>query len=267
MTNHVCKGLRIGLLASMAGLPAATCEADNVDTQLVILVDAQTYSQSDFNLILDSVAKSFEKTDFQTAVMQGMYGKMASSVMLYNLPGQQVALNWTELTTQQDFLNFASSVRSIAYPNTGGNVSYASAISAAAAHISSSSSQGTTQQITLIDDATGFWQVDPTGTKAARDAAIASGVDIINAIVFDAAYQESAVNSYYATNIVSPNSSVTVLSTPQGGPKSAADLGLVSDSISGSVTGPAIAAVPEPAAAGLALLGSLLGITRRRRKD
>lgn len=262
-------GTRLSLpVLAAAGLSFLTCQAGNVDTELVILVDAQTYSQSDFDLILESVARSFEAPDFYTAVMHGTYGKIASSVLLYNMPGEQVGVSWTELTTQQDFFNFAQSVRSIAYPNAGGNVSYASALTTAAAHFNSSPSVGTVQQITLIDDATGFWTVNPAATRAARDSALASGVDVINAMVFDAAYQEATITNYYNANIVSPNGSVSVISTPQGGPKSGADVSLVNHATHVSMAGPTLQSVPEPSSSLLlAFAGSLLVTLRRRAKD
>ena len=256
-------------IAAVGVLSSKPARAGNVDTELLILVDAQTYSQSDFNLILDNVAKSFERPDFFTAVTQGgVYGKIASSVMLYNLPNNPVAITWRELTTQQDFFNFATSVRSIAYPNTGGNVSYAAALNSAASHIAASPSNGSVQQITIIDDGTGFYQADPTGTQAARNAALASGVDVINAVVFDGAWQEAAIDSYYQANIVSPGASVSVISSPQGGPKPNADLTLISTAVQTSVTAPAVQfaqAVPEPTTPIALGLAGILAATRRRR--
>lgn len=259
-------GLRRLLSTALAGsFLCGFARAGNVDTELVILVDAQTYSQSDFNLILEGVASSFEQPDFYAAATAGGFGKIASSVMLFNVPGEQVGVSWAELTTQQDFFNFAQSVRNIAYPNTGGNVSYASALTSAANHFNASPSVGTVQQITLIDDATGFWQVNPGATLAARDAALASGVDVINAMVFDAAYQETTVTNYYNANIVSPNGSVAVVSTPQGGPKSNAEIALATQAINATVAGPSLQAVPEPGSSLLLVLGGslLLGLRRR----
>jgi hypothetical protein len=263
MLRRACLG---ACALAAAGSLTAPARAGDVDTELLILVDAQTYSQSDFNLILESVAQSFEQPDFFSAVTQGgIYGKIASSVMLYNLPTNPVAISWTELTTQQDFFNFANSVRSIAYPNVGWGVSYAAALNSATAHFANSTSDGLVQQITLIDDGTGFYQADPAGTQAARNAAFAAGVDVINAIVFDAAWQESAVTSYYESNIASPGGSVTVVSTPQGGPKSPTELGAITGAVHSGVAGPTLQAVPEPRAALIGGIAALVLLTRRRR--
>ncbi len=255
------------LLLGLSALAMVPCAATAVDTELVLLVDAQTYSQSDFTLILESIASTFEQQAFQDAVLGGSTGKLAASVMLFNSPGEQVALNWTELTSTLQLQNFANSVRSISYPNAGGNVSYASALTSAAAQLDNNSFTGSNRQITLIDDGTGFYAAGPSATQAARNAALATSADVINAIVFDAQYSEAAVTSYYNANIVSPGGTLAVVSTPQGGPKNTAQINAVIAAVAGTVGSPtatATAAIPEPSALSLLGLGSLLILRRRR---
>ncbi|RYD21218.1 MAG: DUF1194 domain-containing protein [Verrucomicrobiaceae bacterium] len=258
------------VLSALAGLIMSTapCTGAAVDTELVLLVDAQTYSQSDFTLILESIAKSFEQQAFQEAVLGGTLGKMAASVILFNAPGEQVRVPWIQLSSTLDLNNFAQSVRSISYPNAGGNISYSSAINTAASQLASNQFQGSTRQITLIDDATGFWAADPAGTLAARNAALATSADVINAIVFDAQYSESAVNSFYGNNVVSPGTgNLAVVSTPQGGNKSLAQIQSVITSVVGTVSQPTVvatASVPESSSLILLGLGSFVAFRRRR---
>lgn len=135
------------------------------------------------------------------------------------------------------------------------------------ASIANSAFTGTQSQITMIDDGTGFYKVVPGQTKKARNAALASGVDVINAVVFDAQYQVSTVEDYYEKNIVSSASNLAVLATPQGGSKSAAELSAISDALEVAITSQTIAAapVPEPSSALLLSLG-LFGLASRRRR-
>ncbi len=260
----------MAFLAMLSGFAILPCSAIAVDTELVLMVDAQTYSQSDFDLILDSVARSFENQTFQNAVLNGQTGKMAASVFLFNMPGEQVGIPWMELSSAQDMNFFAQNIRSILYPNSGGNVNYATAISTGASQLNGNNFTGTNRQITLIDDATGFWPADPIGTRFARDAALASGVDVINAIAFDAQYNELAVSEFYNNNFVSPGSQTAVVSTPQGGSKSSSQINTVITAVTGTVSSPTIAAtgsitaVPEPSALAMAGLSSLLVLRRRR---
>lgn len=256
-----------GVMAVAVAMLGAPCKAAAVDTELVLLVDAQTYSQSDFTLILESIASSFQQQAFQDAVLHGSLGKIAASVILFNTPGEQIGIPWIELSSTLDLNNFAQSVRAIGYPNAGGNVSYSGAISTAAAQLASNQFTGTTRQITMIDDGTGFWEAGAAATLAARDAALATSADVINAIVFDAQYRESAVQAFYNTNIVSPGSSVAVVSTPQGGTKTAGQIQSVIASVVGTVSQPTVAAtaaIPESSSLVLLGLGSLVAFRRRR---
>lgn len=259
-------------IVSSCFLFSTTLEAATaVDTELVIMVDAQTSSVSDFDLIIESAARLFERPSLQDAVMNGLTGKMAASVMLFNAPGESMQVSWTELSSVSDFQNFASSVRLISYPNAGGNVNYATAISTGSAQLAGNAFTGTNRQITIIDDATGFYAANATGTKAARDAALASNVDVINAIAFDAQYTETAINNFYTTNVVGGGGTVAVVSTPQGGQKSAQQIALVETGIVGTATSPTAVAtaayletVPEPSVLLLSGLGAVFLLRRRR---
>lgn len=241
--------------------------AVNVDREILILVDAQTSSSSDFDLIMEGVATSFENQSFLTAVANGAYGSIASSLIFFNAGGEQTALPWIQLSSAADLQSYATAIRSLVQPSTGGNVNYASAISTAAASIASSAFTGTQSQITIIDDGTGFYKAVPGQTKKARNAALASGVDVINAVVFDAQYQVAAVEDYYEKNIVDSASSLTVVASAQGGAKSAAENAAISNALVQAVTSQTIAAapVPEPTASLLLSLG-LLGLLARRKR-
>lgn len=254
--------LSLSLLASFQ-----SAQAINVDREILILVDAQTSSSGDFDLILEGVATSFENQSFLSAVSNGAYGSIASSLIFFNAGGEQVALPWMQLSSAADLQNYATAVRNLVQPNGGGNVSYASAIATGAASIANSVFTGTQSQITIVDDGTGFYKVVPGQTKKARNAALASGVDVINAVVFDAQYQVSAVEDYYQKNIVDSASSLTVVASAQGGAKSAAETAAISDALVQAVTSQTIDAAPVPEPTGSLLLSlGLLGLLARRKR-
>lgn len=266
---------RLSALVSLcATLTATQAHAINVDTELVLLVDAQTFNQSDFDLILDGVAQSFEQQTFIDSVAAGPFGRIAATVVLFNSNnGETIGIPWMELSSPADLQNFATSVRNLPNPTPFGNVSYAGAISTGAAQIASSAFDGTLRQLTLIDDGTGFFEANPTGTRAARDTALASSVDVINAVVFDAAFRVDAVETFYNDNIVGgPGGSVTVVESPQGGPKSAAFTAEIGASIVSAATTPTVDAaavsanaIPEPSSVFLVVTAGLGILAHRRR--
>ena len=256
-----------GLVLSAQGLVA-----QSVDREIAILVEGRTSESSDFDLILESVALSFESQEFLSAVAAGPIGSIAASVIFYNAgnSGEQVALDWMNLTTAQELQNFATAIRGLTQPTGGGNVNYATAISTAAASIASSTFTGTESQITLIDDGTGFFAANPAATSQASANALASGVDVINAVVFDTAFASDRIEDYYRTNIVSSPDGIVTVESPQGGPKSELDLSLIGDSIVTAVTSDTIdsselAAVPEPSQVLLLAIGMLTVVSRRSR--
>ena len=260
----------LALLFLVGALFSAKTQAMNVDTELVILVDAQTFSQSDFDLILDGVAQSFESQSFIDDVAAGAEGRIAASVILFNSNNSQtVGIPWMALSSASDLQNFATSVRNLANPTPFGNVSYAGAISSGAAQIASSVYQGAVTQLTIIDDGTGFFSANPIATRAARDAALVSSVDIINGVIFDVAFQVGLAESYYNDNVVGggPQGTIEAIGSPQGGPKSAAEIAAIETAIANQITfatSSTLSNVPEPSSLVLCLVGLGFLATRRR---
>ena len=252
---------------------SAPSQAVQVDSELVILVDAQTFSQSDFDFILNGVAESFEQQSFIDSVVSGPFGSIAASVVLFNSNnGETVGLPWMQLSSASDLQNFADSVRNVANSTPFGQVSYAGAIATGAAQLASSVYEGAVRQLTIVDDGTGFFQANPNATRNARDAALASSADVINGVIFDVAFQEQTAANYYNNYVVGGGGGVEVIGSPQGGPKSVEFTTAIASAITAQVSEPTIvaaeeaaaAAVPEPSTLVL-LFGSLTFLVRRKR--
>ena len=251
-------------------LGALRVEAVAVDTELVVLVDAQASLPFDFDLILEGVAQAFEQQSFIDSVVGGPNGRIAATLILFNSNnGETVGIPWMELSSAQDLTNFAGSVRNVSNATPFGGVDYAGAISEGAAQIASSAFEGAVRQLTIIDDGTGFFGPNRSGTQAARDAALASSVDVINAVVFDAQFQVDTVEEYYNTNVVGgPGGTVDVVASSQGGIRSSAVSSAIEASITSAVTTPTVAAaaaVPEPSSLFLILGSGLTLLVRRKR--
>ena len=259
------------LALSCAG--SASLMAASVDSEIVILVDGQTFSNSSFDLILDGVAQAFEQQSFIDSVASGPFGAVAASVLVFGATGTTTAVPWLELSDASQFQDFADSVRSITAPPSFGFVSYVDAIAAGTASIAASASEGTVSQISIIEDGS-FFLFSDTGaeTRAARDSALASGVDVINSVIYNAAGRQTAIQNYYDANVVSggANGDADVIGGSVFGAPNPVVAAVIEDEIIENLTQPtidanALAAVPEPSSAFLGAFSCLLLLARRRR--
>lgn len=244
-----------------------------VDSEILILVDGQTFSNASFDLILDGVAQAFEQQSFIESVAGGVHGSIAASVIVFGSEGASTAVSWMDLSSAEDLQGFANSVRNIVAPPSFGAISYVDAIASGAASIAANTAEGTLRQLTIIEDG-GFFLFSDTGAEvqAARDAALAGGVDVINSVVFNAAGRETAIQNYYEANVVSggPGGEVDVI----GGSTFGAPGGALGDSIQENigqnlvqptVDANNLSAVPEPSVSFLGALTALSLLVRRRR--
>ena len=246
-----------------------------VDSEILILVDGQASSQESFDLILEGVARAFEQQSFIDSVAEGPFGSIAASVMVFTSGGNTEALSWMNLSSAGDLQSFATSVREIVLPRSNGRISYGDVIANGAASIANSVAEGTIQQLTIIEDADGiFLGGTDSDAQTARNDALASGVDVINSIVFNVKNREDAIQEYYDANVVSGGENglaeVIAGSVFQGNRINEALAASIEGTIENSVNQPTIdsnelASVPEPSVSLLGALAGLALLARRRR--
>ena len=80
----------------------------------------------------------------------------------------------------------------------------------------------------MISDGHNFHAANPTGTQVARDVALASSVDVINSVIFDIQYQETAAAAYYNDHVIGgAGATAEVLGTSTYAAKTSADTALI----------------------------------------
>ena len=264
-------------ILGLSAVCSANLMAAPVDSEILILVDGQTFSGASFDFLLDGVAKAFEQQSFIDSVAEGAYGSIAASVMVFNAAGTTTAIPWVELSNVNDLQDFATSVRGITTPFSFGTIGYADAIASGAASIAGSTAEGTIRQMTIIEDlGFGLATFDTSGEiQTARDTALAGGVDVINAVVYNAGgRQDGVVQDYYDEFVVggTPGGTAGVVEGSIFGEPT----GTVADDVDGAitvaVTQPTIdsnnlSRVPEPSVALLGGLSGLFLLGRRRRRE
>lgn len=238
-----------------------------VDSELVLLVDVSQsgLNKNDFDTVLSGYASALSSTQVLNSIQSGTYGRIAVSLMLYgNSSFQQVGIPWMAIGGAADAAQFATLARNVNKPNATGFPATGAALTAAAASFGTETgrpSNGFESSLQIIDVAAA---VEPNAANsaadtAARNAAMASGVDLINSIALG--NKAAAISAYYSTNVIgSTVSGVTATSTASA--INGALAGALATGLSGNV---GVAAVPESSSAMLILIGTCLALGYRRR--
>lgn len=243
--------------------------AEAVDSELVLLVDVTQsgLNKNDFGSLMASYASTFTSTQVLNSIQSGTYGRIAVSLMFYgNSSVQQVGIPWMSIGNATDASKFAALANSVSRPFSNGTSDIASALNAATLSIGKETgglANGFESKVQIIDVAAA--STPKSGAQATRDAVLASGVDVINAIALG--NKASAIASYFSSEVIGSSLS-GVAATSGTSALSAALTGTLTTQISNTVNMGAFGgatAVPEPntAFALITGLGFLLIIRRR----
>lgn len=267
--------LKVGILSSLGFLLTTHVEGEAVDTELLLLVDVSRpgLSTTQFNESMNAYAAAFTSTEVINSIQSGAYGKIALSMMFYgNAATQEVAIPWMAISNAAEAAQFATLVTSVARPFSFGFASPAAALTAATPLFGTETGgpdngfESTVQSLEMA--ASGITL--PIGgtaaaTTAARDATLASGVDVINSVatgnfgtIFEAFYETNVIGSEIegveATS-ESAGSSTDFASTIASGLNQTVQAGAVVS----------VNTIPEPSATFLFSIASGLLLLRRRR--
>jgi hypothetical protein len=247
---------RTALLAAAPlalALAAANASAVQVNIELSLLVDISgSIDTTEFNLQRQGYANAFSNPTFFSSVI-GAGHSIAVNYIEWSGAGQQQQLvGWTQISSQADANAFAAAVLAAGRPFSG-QTSPGEALNFASPLIFSNSFTSDKQIIDVSGDGSENVHNDAF-VDAARNAAIAAGVDQINglAIISD----EANLAAYYAAHIQAGTGSFT---------NSVANFADFGAAIQHKLQLEISTGIPLPTTAGLGLAGlGLLGIRRRR---
>lgn len=247
-------------------------EAELVDSELVLLVDItpRGLNGSEFDQVMESYATAFTSSQVLDSIQSGAYGKIAVSLMFYgNASTQVVGIPWMTIGNSVEAETFAALARAVNRPFSIGSPSISSALTVATVSFGSETggaSNGFESSAQIIEIAAASVPLGGTAAvEAARDGALASGVEMINTIALG--NRAAAIENYYAANVIGGEAG-GVLASSSSAPVNGALGGMLTNQVSGGVAAGAsesLAAVPEPSSS-LALLSSLSLLLIRRRK-
>ena len=244
------------LSAAMLGMGVlmapTVAQAQTVDIELALLVDVSgSVDSTEFNLQKQGYVNAFNDAAIQ-AVFQS--GKSAGITLIYwsGSAEQSQAVGWTLVNSAASSAAFASLIAATSRPFSG-NTAPGSALNYAAPLFFSNSFNSAKQIIDVSGDGA---ENEGANTLAARNAALALGIDQINGLPI---LGESGLLAFYQNNIQGGAGSFT---------QAAASFNDFDAAIKAKIGKELTGGVPEPATWAMMVLGfGAVGFSLRRRSS
>lgn len=267
---------KLGALIGSILLANSTQADVKVDTELLLLVDVSgSVDSGEYNLMMQGYTDAFRNLDIVDAVSQGPEGSIAVALMFWSASTQQqVGVDWMKIDDTASASAFADAIAATSRPFSS-MTAIGSAITAGTELFGTETggavSNGFQSTVQLID-ISGDGEDNNTppdldraqNVRVARDAAIASGVDMINGLPIGNAGGD--LEQYYIDNVIAGSiEGVEAFTQPVAGFSNVAEsleLKLSREIKVGAVTA---ASVPEPSSVILIGVGAMAFILRRKR--
>ena len=255
---------------AMAGL-YSKAEATTVDSELVLLVDItdRGLNSHEFEDVMNGYASAMTSSEVLDSIASGATGRIAVSLVFYgNAMTQAVGIPWMMICNAAQAEEFATLARSLSRPWSSTSPSIDTAIDFAAGHFGTEtggSSNGFESSVQIIEVAAASLPLfpDPEAVRESRDGALASGVDVINAVAVGNSTRD--IKKFFAANVVGGEVAGNPGSAASTRANNSLDIFLASDLGKSIEDGGTVSvSVPEPSSA-LLMSGAGFLLLRRRR--
>jgi len=272
LTRSVLGALSMG--AAVLAWPQQVA-AESVDSELLLLVDStqRGLSNRDFDTLMDSYADAFSSAAVMNSLQSGSYGKIAVSLVFFgNASTQVVGIPWMSIGSAAEAETFALLLRAIDRPAAPGAIQVNDALLAAiplfgteTGGAASNGFESVSQIVEFVAASTPAGN-STAGVAAAKNQALASGVDVINAVAVGS--QAENIATYFESNVVGGQTGGVA-----GSASSSALNGNLSNFLASQVSGQlgagaaqSLSAVPEASPAIALVFGFGLLCLRRNRR-
>ncbi len=254
-------------------LPSTSAAAVAVDTELILLVDVSgSIDAQQFSSLMESYAQAMTTSAVLDAIQSGDYGKIAATLVFWGgETSQVVAVPWMEISNTSQAADFSALLLAATRPFEG-KTAIGSALTYATALFGTETGgldNGFSSLVQIIDiSGDGVDNATPprgdreANVRAARDAALAAGVDMINGLpIGDSG---GTLAAYYTQHVIGGSVGDTDAFIENADTYDAVERSLVTK-LTREISAAAVArVVPEPSALAFAFLGSSLVLLRRR---
>lgn len=256
---------------AMAGL-YSNAEATAVDSELVLLVDItdRGLNKHEFEDVMNGYASAMTSSQVLDSIASGATGRIAVSLVFYgNSMTHVVGIPWMMISNAAQAQQFATIAQSLSRPLSITSPSIDTAIDFAANHFGTETggnSNGFESAVQIIEVAAASLPLfpNPAAVRDSRDDALASGVDVINAVAIGNSTRD--IKNFFAANVVggeldgNPGSATSAKANNSLDDFLASDLGKSIED-GGTVS----TSVPEPSSSALLMAGAGFLLLRRRR--
>jgi len=199
--------LAMSLSIAVCGL-SPRADAVAVDSELLFLVDITQTGMNDnqFDKLMDSYAASMTSSQVINSIQSGAAGRIAVSMVFYGGTfTQSVGVPWMSISSMAEAQQFANFVSNLTRPISLTSPSISAALEYATQRFGTETggaANGFESAVQVVEVVTAGLPVfpNPAADQAARNAALASGVDIINSIAVG--NRSNTVENYFASNVV-----------------------------------------------------------------
>jgi len=260
----------VSLGIAMAGL-YSQADAAAVDSELVLLVDItqRGLNNHEFEDVMQGYASAMTSSQVLDSIGSGATGKIAVSLVFYgNSLTHVVGIPWMMISNATEAQQFADMARNLSRPVSNTSPSIETAIDFAMGHFGSEtggSGNGFESDVQIVEVVAASLPTlpNPDAVQDSRDGALATGVDVINAVAIGNSTRD--IKNFFEDNVVGGAIAGNQGSATASKANNSLANFLASDlakSIEDGGTAPS--SVPEPSSAVLGSVAILLLLRRRR---
>lgn len=267
--------LALSVSSATAVFSSQSAAAIEVDTELILLVDVSgSVTSEQFTSLMNSYAAAITSSSVLDAIQSGDYGKIAATLVFWGgETSQVVAVPWMEISNATQAASFSTLLLAATRPFEG-RTAIGSALNYATPLFGTETGgqdNGFSSLVQIIDiSGDGFDNASPPrgdreeNVRAARDASLATGVDMINGLPIG--NTDGSLAAYYARNVIGGSVGDVSAFVQDADTYANVEGSLVTKLTReiGAATGNKV--VPEPSTAFLSLITSVFLLRHRSRK-